>query len=45
MEKHICPVCKKVFYKKVYKKCQNNDKSNLITLCLKCHLRRHYGTK
>ena len=24
-----------------YKKGQNNDKSNLITLCLKCHLKRH----
>ena len=25
-----------------YKKGRNNDKSNLITLCLKCHLKRHY---
>ena len=24
-----------------YKKGQNNNKSNLITLCLKCHLKRH----
>jgi len=25
-----------------YKKEHNNKKSNLITLCLKCHLKRHY---
>lgn len=25
----------------VYDKCQNNEKTNLITLCLACHLKRH----
>ncbi|MCD6366983.1 MAG: HNH endonuclease [Bacteroidales bacterium] len=27
--------------KKKYSKNQSNDRRNLITLCLKCHLKRH----
>ena len=30
---------------KNYKKGRNNNKNNLITLCLKCHMKRHYQKK